>query len=299
MQIDREAPLRFLKAAFEPNDWIAVLLKRHDTGEAIQRIGPLDMVLEPRFQSWLRFKNAHGFSIFVSVNALTPGRRSRTRDAVSAVRHVFLDADHDADEVVAGIHRRQDLPGPSFVIRSSPGRAHVLWKVTGMSVAEVEALQKHLAAELGADVAATSAAQLTRVPGFLNRKYSPPSAVTFAVRSGPHSCRATDFPNVPSVRVASVSEGLGSGSLPMLERARRYVAATPPAVQGQAGDAATFRLACRLVQRFGLSEDDAFLLLLAWNAPCRPPWTEQELKAKLRSALRASSSSGTIHRRHH
>ncbi len=45
MQIDREAPLRFLKAAFLPDDWIAVLLKRHDTGEAIQRVGPLGMVL--------------------------------------------------------------------------------------------------------------------------------------------------------------------------------------------------------------------------------------------------------------
>ena len=38
--------------------WIAVLLKRHDTGEAIQRVGPLDMALSPHFQSWLPFKNA-------------------------------------------------------------------------------------------------------------------------------------------------------------------------------------------------------------------------------------------------
>lgn len=81
MQVDREAPLRFLKTAFLPDDWIALLLKRHDTGEAIQRVGPLDMALSPRFQSWLRFKNAHGFCVFVSVNALTPGRRSRTRDS--------------------------------------------------------------------------------------------------------------------------------------------------------------------------------------------------------------------------
>ena len=291
MQVDREAPIRFLKAAFEPEDWIAVLLKRHDTGEAIQRVGPLDVVLAPRFQSWLRFKNAHGFSIFVSVNALTPGRRSRTRDAVSAVRHVFLDADHDGDDVVARIGDRRDLPPPSFVIRSSPGRAHVLWKVTGMSVRGVEALQKHMARELGTDLTATSSAQLSRLPGFFNRKYSPPSAVTVAARSGPHSCRATDFPNVPySVRVASVSEGLGSGSLPMLERARRYVAATPPAVQGRQGDCATFRLCCRLIGRFGLSDDEALALLLDWNQHCLPLWTGKDLASKIRSARNQGSN---------
>lgn len=287
MPIDRDAPLHFLKAAFEPDDWIAVLLKRHDTGEAIQRVGPLDMVLAPRFQSWLRFKNAHGFSIFVSVNALTPGRHSRTRDAVSAVRHVFLDADQDADHVVACIRRRRDLPPPSFVIRSSPGRAHVLWKVTGMLVPEVEALQKHLAQELGTDIAATSAAQLSRLPGFLNRKYSPPPKVTYAARSEPHSCRTTDFPDARySARVASGSKRAGSGRVPMLERARRYVAATPPAVQGQQGDCATFRLCCRLVDRFGLSDSEAVPLLLQWNQHCVPPWTERELAVKFRSARR-------------
>lgn len=287
MQIDREAPIRFLKAAFEPDDWIAVLLKRHDTGEAIQRVGPLDMVLAPRFQSWLRFKNAHGFSIFVGVNALTPGRRSRTRDAVSAVRHVFLDADKDADHVVACIHRRHDLPPPSFVIRSSPGRAHVFWKVTGMSVPEVEALQRHLARELGTDLAATSAAQLLRLPGFLNRKYSPPPAVTVACDAGSNSYVATDFPSgCYAARVSSVRKTIGSGSLPMLERARRYVAATPPAVQGRRGDCATFRLCCRLVGRFGLSDGEAIALLLEWNRHCVPPWSERELAVKFRSARR-------------
>jgi len=287
VQIDREVPIRFLKAAFQPDDWIAVLLKRHDTGQAIQRVGPLDMVLAPRFQSWLRFKNAHGFSIFVSVNALTPGRRSRTRDAVSAVRHVFLDADHDAVEVVADIHRRQDLPPPSFLIGSSPGRAHVLWRVTGMSVPDVEALQKHLTIELRTDSAATSAAQLTRLPGFLNRKYPPPSAVTLAACSGPHSCRATDFPNVAySSRATCVVMTRGNRGLRMLERARRYVAATPPAVQGEQGDGATFRLCCRLVGRFGLSDSEAIAVLRDWNQSCAPQWTENDLMIKIKSARR-------------
>jgi hypothetical protein len=164
VQIDREAPIRFLKAAFLPDDWIAVLLKRHDTGEAIQRVGPLDMALSPRFQCWLRFMNAHAFSVFVSINALTPGQRSRTRESVRAVRHVFLDADRDADRVLSTIDDRPDLPQPSFVIRSSAERAHVLWRMGGMSVRLAEALQKHLARELGTDAARR---QRHNSPGFL------------------------------------------------------------------------------------------------------------------------------------
>src|SRR5438045_9549778 len=34
--------------------------------------------------------------MYCSVNALEPGRRSRTRESVAAIRHVFLDADNDS-----------------------------------------------------------------------------------------------------------------------------------------------------------------------------------------------------------
>ena len=291
MQIEREAPLRFLKAAFLPDDWIAVLLKRHDTGEAIQRVGPLDMALSPRFQGWLRFNNAHGFSVFVSVNALTPGQRSRTRESVRAVRHVFLDADRDADRVLSTIDNRPDLPQPSFVIRSSAGRAHILWRVTGISVRPAEALQKHLARELSTDTAATSAAQLTRLPGFLNRKYSPPPLVSMD-REGPAtSHRVNSFPDPPvAAKVATPGQAPRHG-WSMIERARRYVAATPPALQGRQGDSATFRLCCRLVGRFELPDHEAMALLHSWNARCEPPWKERDLMLKLTSARRCACPS--------
>ena len=291
MQADREAPLRFLKAAFLPDDWIAVLLKKNDTGEAIQRVGPLDMALSPRFQSWLRFKNAHAFSVFVSINALTPGQRSRTRESVRAVRHVFLDADVDADRVLATIDRRPDLPPPSFVIQSSAGRAHILWRVAGMSVRPAEALQKHLARELKTDTAATSAAQLTRLPGFLNRKYSPPALVTTDREGAPTLYGINSFPDPPLASEVVTPCRAPSGGRSMIERARRYVAATPPAMEGQHGDLVTFRLCCRLLDRFGLSDAEALSLLQAWNDRCRPPWSMRDLAVKVRSARRHAAGS--------
>ena len=80
MAIDRDAPLRFLRTAFQPDDWVAVLLKSHDTGGTAQRVGPLSLICHPRFQAWLRAQNARRFSVYVSVNAIRPQRgRGRAR----------------------------------------------------------------------------------------------------------------------------------------------------------------------------------------------------------------------------
>ena len=55
--VDREAPLRFLRTAFQPDDWVAIFLKSYETGHVTQRVGPLEWVMHPRFRAWLRFKN--------------------------------------------------------------------------------------------------------------------------------------------------------------------------------------------------------------------------------------------------
>ena len=49
MAIDLEAPLRFLHTAFRPDDWIAVLLKSHDTGGTAQRVGPMSLIASSKF----------------------------------------------------------------------------------------------------------------------------------------------------------------------------------------------------------------------------------------------------------
>jgi hypothetical protein len=86
----------------------------------------------------------------------------------------------------------------------------------------------------------------------------------------------------------SARERSGWDRVAMVARGRRYVATTPPAIQGQQGDLATFRLCCRLVSWFELSDQQVLDLLSAWNARCEPPWTERELVAKVNSARRQS-----------
>jgi hypothetical protein len=108
----------------------------------------------------------HFHIIFVSVNAIALGRRARTRDAIGAVRHVFLDADHDGLAVLSRVEARRDLPIPSYVLHSSPNHIHVFCRVTGFDNDLVERLQKQLARELQTDPAATPVTQTTRLPGF-------------------------------------------------------------------------------------------------------------------------------------
>lgn len=171
--VDCEAPIRFLNTAFEPNDWLAVFLKSYETGRVAQRVGPVSWVQSDRFQRWLRAMNARKYNVFVSVNAIASGRRSRTRDAIGAVRHVFLDADQDGSGVLSQLAARAELPTPSYVLQSSPNHIHVFWRVVDFDHASVERLQKQLALELQADPAATPVTQNTRLPGFFNSQTHP------------------------------------------------------------------------------------------------------------------------------
>lgn len=290
MALDFKAPLHFLRTAFQPDDWVAVLLKSHDTVGAVQRTVPVSLVASARFQAWLRSQNAKRFSVFVSVNAIRPQLKARTRDAVGEIRHVFLDADRDGQAVLSAIADRRDLPVPSYVLHSSPNRLHVLWRVSGFTKEAVEALQKLLASELGTDRAATSCAQVTRIPGFRNHKYRPAPAVTVDYASPRRDFRSAEFPRpVFGARSTMTPIVAGHGrSRPAetRERARRYLAAIPPAVAGNHGDTATFRVCCRLVRGFALSDEDALGLLQEWNRKCSPPWSTDDLQTKLASARR-------------
>ena len=170
-----------------------------------QRVGPVSWVTTERFQRWLRAMNAGKYNVFVSVNAIALGRRCRTRDAIGAVRHVFLDADDDGSAVLSRVEARTDLPKPSYVLQSSPGHVHVFWRVTGFDRVSVEHLQKQLARELQTDPAATPVTQNTRLPGFFNHKRSEPHLVTIEYRNVDVRYGRDDFPPLNESAICSQS----------------------------------------------------------------------------------------------
>lgn len=289
VQIDPNAPSRFLAIGYEPDDWVAVLLKSHETGETAQRILPVSAVAASRFQAWLRFRNAARWSVYVSVNAVTPGR-SRRRDAIAAIRHIVLDIDRAGPRVLHKLEARRDLPPIAYVLRTSPRRLHVFWRVTGFTAERVEAMQRGLAQELGTDAAATSCCQMTRMPGFVNYKHDVPHLTRMEYRMWKLVLTPDDFPQpftvAPQVEARSSPTLTTAARMDPLTRARRLLARTPAAIAGQHGDLLTFRICCRLVRGFALSEEEAVQVLREWNARCAPPWSDRQLLEKVRNARR-------------
>ncbi len=287
--VDRRAPVRFLRTVFEPDDWVAVFLKSYERNAVAQRVGPVSWIQSERVQRWLRAMNARKYNIFVSVNVIASGRRSRTRDAIGAVRHVFLDADHDGPAVLSRVEARRDLPSPSYILHSSPNHIHVFWRVNGIDPNVVERLQKQLARELQTDPAATPVTQNTRLPGFFNHKRAQPHLVTIEYRNTTRLYGPADFPQIedanPGPQFVAPRQPRNF-EVPVIDRAKRYLASVPPAIAGQHGDVHTFRVCCRLTRGFALDEDQALHVLSEWNARCEPPWTTPELLDKLRRAAR-------------
>lgn len=70
------------------------------------------------------------------------------------------------------------------------------------------------------------------------------------------------------------------------ERAAKYLDRCEPAVSGSGGHNTTFMVAQRLVRGFCLDEETAYRLMCGWNLRCSPPWSEHELRRKIREAVK-------------
>jgi RepB DNA-primase N-terminal domain len=182
----------YIKANYEPSDRLAVVVLNRNHGETIQRIATAEVIASPRFQAWLRHKNAHGSDIYISQNVLNEDADSRTKADVKAIRHVYLDLDHEGERALAKIESSASVPKPNFVINTSPGKYQVIWKVEGMNQAESENLMRAMVREFGGDPAATDSTRVLRLPGFFNKKYENGNKVE-ARKTSSQTYAQTDF----------------------------------------------------------------------------------------------------------
>jgi RepB DNA-primase from phage plasmid len=166
------APADYIRANFQASDRIAVLVRNPKRGETVQRITTAEKVAGTPFQAWMRYKNEkEAFDVYVGMNALKSGAYTRTKDDIVAIRHLYLDLDHDGSASLAAIEKSADVPPPNFVVNTSPDKYQVIWKVEGIELVQAEALLRALAREFDGDRAATDSARVLRIPGFMNRKY--------------------------------------------------------------------------------------------------------------------------------
>ena len=76
--MDPDIPVRYIRENFRSDDRIAVVLIQKETHRVVQRVATAERVASPEFQAWLRHENAGRFEVYVSMNALKEGSRSRT-----------------------------------------------------------------------------------------------------------------------------------------------------------------------------------------------------------------------------
>jgi len=186
----------FLTRSFASCETIALLLRREDAPRPQQRVVTVEQVLAPRYMAWLNFENDNGANIYVSANPLRTGSCKRTKECVASVRHLYIDIDEDGDARLAALRASDLVPTPTAIISTSPGKYQALWRVAGFDFERQEQTLKLIAQSFGGDPACTDRNRVLRVPGFLNRKYSPahPVAVEYPADAiyGPADFRLDD-----------------------------------------------------------------------------------------------------------
>lgn len=91
-------------------------------------------------ERYLRYENANGADIYISMNTLKPEAKGRTKADIAAVRHLYPDLDQDGDARLQQIRETPSLPKPSYVLDTSPGKHQVIWKVEGLTVEQASKL---------------------------------------------------------------------------------------------------------------------------------------------------------------
>jgi hypothetical protein len=216
----------FLTRSFASCETIALLLRREDAPRPQQRVVTVEQVLAPRYMAWLSFENDNGANIYVSANPLRPGSRKRTKEFIASVRHIYIDIDTDGDARLAALRASDLVPTPTAIISTSLGKYQALWRVAGFDFEHQEQTLKLIAQAFGGDPACTDRNRVLRIPGFLNRKYSPahPVAVEYPADAiyGP-----ADF-HLENSEVSSV--------LPLCGNARKKPAHSTPSKHSHSED---------------------------------------------------------------
>src|SRR5712664_4817038 len=160
----------YVRELFGPEDNAAILVRKRSTGHTVQTISNAETIASPPFQNWLASQNASRYDVFMGMNPIKDGAFTRTKQNIQDIRHVYLDLDRKGDQALEAIRNSTEVPAPNFVLDTSPGKHQVVWKVSGFTQDEAEALLHNLANQFGGDLAATDSTRVLRLPGFANRK---------------------------------------------------------------------------------------------------------------------------------
>lgn len=225
--MDKNVTAAYIKDRFDPADRIAiVIIDRKPTLEnkanspiITQRITTAGRAMSDEYQSMLRYQNAQRNDIYLGMNPLRDDARSRMKEDVREVKHVYLDFDEDGitrvNKMLGAIEDdkpKYEMPIPHAIVNTSPGKYQTIWNVEGFSQIQAEKFMALAAREFGADIAVTDSARVLRLPGFYNYKPEfaadpterrPKALVTVQSRDG-RPLTPGDFPSIHERELAPV-----------------------------------------------------------------------------------------------
>ena len=168
-------PADFITDMYLPDDLIAlVLVSRNEEAKTQQRIWNAKKAASQQVMKWLRYSNSHGFDIYISMNPLQPGSRTRNKENIQEVRRVYLDLDEDGPSKLKEFLKDSfsgKMPSASYIINTSPDRYQLIWNVVPASLTpnDAERLMRGLATRYGGDRSVTDVSRVLRLPGFKHR----------------------------------------------------------------------------------------------------------------------------------
>lgn len=197
-QASEEAVRRYITDNFKQDDWLAVFVRNSETGDVVQRVSPAQRIASSDYQRWLRYMNAHGSDVYMSLNTFRDHAQGRTKADLKEIRHLYLDIDQQGPERLAAVLSDDTVPTPNYVLNTSPGKFQVVWRVEGFGPDEAESALRALVQRFGGDPAATDSTRVFRLPGFSNKKYEQDFQLTIRSEAPPTLVyRPEDF-KVPS-----------------------------------------------------------------------------------------------------
>lgn len=161
---------RYLLSLYDPTDRIAVV--GYNKEHAIQRITTVSEILKNPYQKYLMGLNReHGYNISHGQAVLKPQATGRKIEDIAEMKTLWVDIDKDGPARLAQILGSADVPRPTWILQTSPGKYQLTWKVNGFfDVDEAGRYMRGLTLACGGDPQAVDLAHTTRMPGFTNVK---------------------------------------------------------------------------------------------------------------------------------
>ena len=213
----------------------------------------------------------------------TDGKGVRKQN-IQSLNTVFMDSDGiKISELTQAI--KTGFPPPSFMTYRS-GTAiidhwhayYLLDKTDHTDFDTYGLIQKKLCQKFKTDSQCTALSKTLRVPGYYHLKKGKQSQYLF--RKNEEDFRLYSLHDLYSALCGTSNYDDNAQAIALF---RDSLSTYPIAIEDDGGDATTYQLAC-LGRDFGLSPARLLKEILPWNERCLPPWSESELKLKIKNA---------------